>query len=76
MHASLQYVMLSQATALPKTPALGVYRMVIFWTISPPLPVTPPSLEDTGADPGFFSKIFQNFKLSSAAIPVSKSHFI
>lgn len=43
------------------------YRMVICLTISPPLPVMPPSLELIDAVPGFFSKIFQNFKLSSAA---------
>ena len=35
--------------------------------MSPPLLVTPPSLELIDAAPGFFSKIFQNLRLSSAA---------
>jgi len=46
---------------------LDAYRIVICLTISPPLPVTPPSLEIAEAEPGFFSKIFQNLRLSSAA---------
>ena len=45
----------------------GTHRMVICLTMSPPLPVMPPSLELTEAVPGFFSKTFQNFRLSSAA---------
>ena len=45
----------------------SVHRMVICLTMSPPLLVTPPSLELIDAVPGFFSKIFQNFRLSSAA---------
>ena len=44
------------------------HRMVICLTISPPFPVTPPSRDATDAAPGFFSNIFQNFKLSSAAM--------
>ena len=43
------------------------YRIVICFTMSPPLPVTPPSLDVADAEPGFFSKIFQNLRLSSAA---------
>jgi len=40
--------------------------MVICFTMSA-LPAAPPALAAELA-PGFFSKIFQNFKLSSAAI--------
>jgi hypothetical protein len=41
--------------------------MVICLAISPPFLLTPPSrAEEVG--PVFFSKSFQNFKLSSAAI--------
>lgn len=43
------------------------YRIVNCFTMSPPLPVTPPSLDIADAAPGFFSKIFQNLRLSSAA---------
>lgn len=50
---------------------LNFYRIVICFLMSPPLPVTPPSLEETDVVPGFFSKIFQNFKLSSAAAVAS-----
>ena len=46
---------------------LHVYRIVICLTISPPLPVTPPSRDNAEADPGFLSNIFQNLRLSSAA---------
>jgi len=35
--------------------------------MSPPLPVTPPSRDIAEAEPGFFSNIFQNLRLSSAA---------
>lgn len=49
------------------------YRIVICFAISPPLPVTPPSRDVADVDPGFFSKSFQNFKLSSAAkFPLAK----
>ena len=47
--------------------AFLAYRIVICFTMSPPLPVTPPSLDVADAEPGFFSKIFQNLRLSSAA---------
>ena len=49
------------------------HRIVICLTISPPLPVTPPSLVLAETDPAFFSKIFQNLRLSSAAI--SSQHY-
>lgn len=48
-----------------------VYRIVICFAMSPPLPVTPPSLDIAEADPGFFSKIFQNLRLSSAAVYIN-----
>lgn len=47
------------------------YRIVICFAISPPFPVTPPSRDVADVDPGFFSKSFQNFKLSSAAMFIS-----
>ena len=45
-----------------------IHRMVMCLDISPPLPVTPPSRAPADAVPAFFSKIFQNFRLSSAAV--------
>ena len=49
------------------------YLIVICFAISPPLPVTPPSLETPELEPGFFSKSFQNLRLSSAAdVHISK----
>jgi hypothetical protein len=45
----------------------ATHRIVSCFTMSPPLPVTPPSLEVADTDPGFFSKSFQNLRLSSAA---------
>ena len=49
----------------------GHHRMVNCLTMSPSLPVIPPSLDRAEAEPGFFSKIFQNLRLSSAASLVS-----
>lgn len=51
----------------------SVHRIVICLTISPPLLVTPASRDPADVDPGFFSKIFQNFRLSSAATPCQSS---
>ena len=51
-----------------KSIVIESHRIVICLTMSPPLPVIPPSLEIADADPGFFSKIFQNLRLSSAAV--------
>lgn len=61
---SYMSLMLHNAAQPNSTP----HRIVICLTMSPPLPVTPPSRDDADGVPGFFSKIFQNFKLSSAAI--------
>ena len=63
-NASPDTVLIKQASDLYIAP----HRIVICFTMSPPLPVTPPSLEVADTDPGFFSKSFQNLRLSSAAI--------
>ena len=57
----------TQETSSPSTETLEAYRIVICFAMSPPLPVTPPSLDIADAEPGFFSNIFQNLRLSSAA---------
>lgn len=44
------------------------YLMVICLAIVLPFPLMPPSRASEDPDPGFFSKIFQNLRLSSAAV--------
>jgi hypothetical protein len=51
-----------------------VYRIVTCLMMSAPFPVTPPSRDDAEYEPGFRSKSFQNFKLSSAAEKIISGH--
>jgi len=50
--------------------AAGSYRIVRAWTLLSALPF-PPAAPPTPAAPAFFSKIFQNLRLSSAAAVAS-----
>ena len=63
--AELTLFHLWSSTQSPK-PVDLIYRMVICFAISPLLPTAPSRVAEL--DPAFFSKSFQNFKLSSAAI--------